>query len=63
LLQEIKEAGWDCDSFKSPRPDGVNLGFIKDFWDMLMVELLYYFFAEFHINGMLTKGFNSTFLL
>ncbi|GAU19481.1 hypothetical protein TSUD_77250 [Trifolium subterraneum] len=29
---EVKSAVWDCDSFKSPGPDGVNFGFIKDFW-------------------------------
>jgi len=27
---EVKAAVWDCDSFKSPSLDGVNLGFIKD---------------------------------
>jgi hypothetical protein len=30
---EVKAAFWDCDSFKSPGPDGVNFGFIKEFWD------------------------------
>ncbi|PNX64714.1 cysteine-rich receptor-like protein kinase, partial [Trifolium pratense] len=29
---EVKSAVWDCDSFKSPGPDGINFGFIKDFW-------------------------------
>jgi hypothetical protein len=31
LEAEVKEAVWDCDSFKSPGPDGVNFGFFKDF--------------------------------
>ena len=31
-VDEVKEAIWDCGSFKSPGPDGVNFGFIKDFW-------------------------------
>jgi hypothetical protein len=32
LKAEVKAAVWDCDSFKSPGPDGVNFGFFKDFW-------------------------------
>jgi hypothetical protein len=30
---EVKEAVWSCDIFKSPGPDGVNFGFIKEFWE------------------------------
>jgi hypothetical protein len=30
-VDEVKDAIWDCDSFKSPGPDGVNFGFIKEF--------------------------------
>ncbi|GAU51437.1 hypothetical protein TSUD_413370 [Trifolium subterraneum] len=29
---EVKSAVWDCDSYKSPGPDGINFGFIEDFW-------------------------------
>lgn len=31
-IDEVKAAVWDCDSFKSPGPDGINFGFIKEFW-------------------------------
>lgn len=31
LLEEIKASIWDCDSFKCPGPDGINLGLFKDF--------------------------------
>jgi hypothetical protein len=61
LLDEIKEAIWDCDSFKCPGPDGINIGFFKDFWDLLKIDLLN-FFSEFHRHGTLTKGLNSTFI-
>ena len=61
LLEEIKEAVWDCDSFKRSGPNGSKLEFFKDFWDMLKVKLLN-FFVEFHRNGKLTKGLNSTFI-
>jgi len=30
-VDEVKAAVWDCDSFKSPGPDGINFGFIKNF--------------------------------
>ncbi|XP_058759958.1 uncharacterized protein LOC131633264 [Vicia villosa] len=31
LEEEIRRAVWDCDSDKSPGPDGVNFGFVKEF--------------------------------
>jgi hypothetical protein len=37
------------------------LGFFKEFWEVLKVDLLN-FFAEFYHNGKLTKGLNSTFI-
>lgn len=35
---EIKQTVWDCDSFKSPGPYGINLSFIKNFRDVLKDE-------------------------
>jgi hypothetical protein len=29
--EEVKQVVWDCDSFKSPGPDGVNFCFVKEF--------------------------------
>jgi len=52
---------WDCDNFKCPGPDGICFGFIKDFWDILKVDVLR-FFVEFYRNGKLVKGINSTFI-
>lgn len=44
LMEEIKEAVYECDRFKSPWPDDIKLGiFFKDFWDMLKVDLLIFF--------------------
>jgi len=40
LLEEIKAVVWECDNFKCPGPDGINLGFFKDFWEILKVDLL-----------------------
>ncbi|GAU25959.1 hypothetical protein TSUD_373600 [Trifolium subterraneum] len=58
---EVKAAVWDCDSYKSPGPDGINFGFIKDFWADLQGDVMR-FISEFHRNGKLTKGLNSTFI-
>ncbi|GAU46950.1 hypothetical protein TSUD_180540 [Trifolium subterraneum] len=60
-LEEVKIAVWDCDSFKSLGPDGINFGFIKDFWSELQADVMR-FIADFHRNGKLTKGLNSTFI-
>jgi hypothetical protein len=60
-VEEVKDAIWDCDSFKSPGPDGINFGFIKDFWTDIKDDIMR-FVTEFHRNGKLTKGINSTFI-
>lgn len=33
-LEEIKQVDWYSDNFKSPKPDEINLGFIKEFYDI-----------------------------
>jgi hypothetical protein len=58
---EVKAAVGDCDSFKSPGPDGINFGFIKDFWAELKGDIMR-FISEFHRNGKLTRGLNATFI-
>jgi hypothetical protein len=59
--EEIKEAVWDCDSEKSPGPDGVSFAFLKDFWEDLKADF-FRILTEFHKNGKLVKGINSTFI-
>jgi hypothetical protein len=59
--EEIKQAVWDCENLKSPGPDGVSLGFVKDFWEELKDDI-FKFMSEFHENGKLVKGINSTFM-
>jgi len=60
-MEELKVAVWDCDSFKCSGPDGVNFGFIKDFWEDLKADMLR-FVSDFHRNGRLLKGINNTFI-
>ncbi|MCI40696.1 cysteine-rich receptor-like protein kinase, partial [Trifolium medium] len=57
----MKKAVWDCDSEKSPGPDGVSFGFIKDFWEDLKADFIQ-FLSEFHKNGKLVKGINNSFI-
>lgn len=59
--EEVKSAVWDCDSFKILRPDGVNFGFIKKFWNDIKNDILR-FISEFCRNDKLTKGINNTFI-
>jgi len=60
-LDEVKATVWDCDSFKSLGPDGINFDFIKDFWHELKDEIMR-FVSEFHRNDKLSKGINTTFI-
>jgi hypothetical protein len=60
-IEEVHAAIWDCDSFKSPGPDGINFGFLKEFWPELKEDIMR-FITEFHRNGKLSKGINSTFI-
>ncbi|MCI51418.1 cysteine-rich receptor-like protein kinase, partial [Trifolium medium] len=46
-VEEVKTAVWDCDSYKSPGPDGINFGFIKDFWLEMQADIMR-FMSEFH---------------
>ncbi|GAU23450.1 hypothetical protein TSUD_331480 [Trifolium subterraneum] len=56
---EVKPIVWDCDNYKSPGPDGINFGFIKDFWPEIQKDVLR-FVLEFHQNDKLNKGLNFT---
>jgi len=58
-LDEVKVAVWDCENFKCPGPDGINFGYIKDFWDIMKDDVMR-FLVEFHRNGKLAKGINNT---
>jgi len=60
-VEEVKEAVWDCDSFKNPGPYDVNMGFVKDLWSKLRDDFMR-FISDFHRNGKLSKGINTTFI-
>ncbi|KHN30901.1 Transposon TX1 putative 149 kDa protein, partial [Glycine soja] len=58
---EITRVVWDCGSEKSPGPNGLNLKFIKEFWQLLKPDVIR-FLAEFHVNGIFPKGCNASFI-
>lgn len=57
----MKVAVWNCHSYKSPKLDGINFGFIKDFLDDIKDEIMR-FITDFHRIGRLTKSINCTFI-
>lgn len=58
--EEIKEAVWNCESYKSPGPDGVSFTFIKKNWEEVKCDFKG-FLDESHQNGKLVRGSNSSF--
>jgi len=38
--EEIRTAVWNCESSKSPGPDGFNFGFIKFCWEILRMDVM-----------------------
>jgi hypothetical protein len=60
-MEEILEAVKNCDGSKSPGPDGFNFSFIKEFWDLMKVDVRI-FFDQFHANACLPKSLCSFFL-
>ncbi|XP_068477142.1 uncharacterized protein [Phaseolus vulgaris] len=59
--KEIEEAIWNCDSHKSPGPNGVTFSFIKKYWCLLENDVLGAV-KFFHNEGIISKGCNASFL-
>ncbi|KAF5760166.1 putative RNA-directed DNA polymerase [Helianthus annuus] len=60
-LNEIKSAVWECDGDRAPGPDGINLRFIKKFWDELEGDFMR-LFQHFYSAEQLNNGCMSSFL-
>lgn len=60
MLEEIKSAVSALPIDKAPDPDGFPMRFYQEYWEILKDDLLS-FFSEFHLNGKIPKGINSTF--
>jgi hypothetical protein len=60
-VEEVHAVVWDCASYKSLGPNGIDFGFLKELWSELKGDIMC-FITEFHRNGKLTKGINTTFI-
>lgn len=60
--EEIKSAVWECSGDKAPGPDGFNFTIIKHLWNTISVDIEQ-FIKEFHSNGRLVQGINSSFIV
>ncbi|GLT56373.1 hypothetical protein SLA2020_294170 [Shorea laevis] len=60
-VEEIEEGLKSCEGSKAPGPDGYNFNFLKFFWNSIKDDFVE-FFGEFHQNGKLVRGLNSSFL-
>ncbi|XP_028100123.1 uncharacterized protein LOC114299551 [Camellia sinensis] len=58
---EIKSTVMDCDGNKAPGLDGFNLLCYQKFWKVMKGDVIN-FVKEFHTNGKLVKGINSSFI-
>lgn len=62
LEAEIKLAVDSCEGSKSPSPDGFNMGFIRDFWELFKDDLMR-MFEEFHQHDIIVKWLNLSFIV
>jgi hypothetical protein len=60
-LEEIRNAIWECEGNKSPGSDGFNFTIIKRFRELLKGDILR-MLNQFHENGRLAEGCNSSFI-
>ncbi|XP_028091070.1 uncharacterized protein LOC114291222 [Camellia sinensis] len=60
--EEIWAAIQDCDGNKAPGLDGFNLACIKKCWEIMKGDILQMMY-EFHTNGKLARGVNSSFMV
>ncbi|GJS71535.1 putative heat shock protein 70 family protein [Tanacetum coccineum] len=59
--EEIKKAVWDCDSDKSPGPDGLTFAFLKRFWYIVGEDVINAV-KEFFKSSTIPNGCNSSFI-
>ena len=60
-LEEVRNALASCDGNNAPGPNGFNLRFIKDNWDVIQDDFMK-FIEEFHKNGAIVSELNKTFI-
>lgn len=61
-VEEVKRGIWECEDSKSPGPDGFNFCFFKSCWNIIKNDLMRVL-EEFHSNGKLSGGCNTSFIV
>ena len=61
IVEEIKEAVFDCDGGKAPGPDGYSMMVFQAHWDIVKGDLLKVF-KEFHTSGIINGISNETYI-
>ena len=60
-VEEVRDAVWLCDGSKSPGPDGFNLFFVKESWEVFKDEIVEAL-TLFYETGCIPKGCNASFV-
>lgn len=59
--EEVWKAIQSRDGDKALKPDGFNMKFFKEFWNLIKEDVMKVF-VEFHGHGKLVRGLNATFI-
>lgn len=59
--EEVKAAVWEFGNTKSLGPDGLDFKFIKEFRDIMKMDVMP-FLGEFHANEIFPRGNNASFI-
>ncbi|GKB75641.1 putative RNA-directed DNA polymerase, eukaryota, reverse transcriptase zinc-binding domain protein [Tanacetum coccineum] len=57
-IKEIKDAVWDCEEDKTPRPDGFTFKFIKHYWDTIgkdFIDMIHCFEATKVVRSVVSE--------
>lgn len=60
-MEEIKQAAWDYDNLYNLGLNGLNYGFLKEFWEMVK-KYFCKLVEDFHDNERLMYKLNNTFI-
>ncbi|GKC08551.1 RNA-directed DNA polymerase, eukaryota [Tanacetum coccineum] len=60
-FDEIKNAVWDCDTNKSPGPNGFTFDFFQKYWNIIGHDIVAAV-SQFFVTGKFPPGCNSTFI-
>ena len=59
--EEVKKTIFDCDSNKSPCPDGFTLAFFQRCWEVVKSEVMS-ILNDFHLSSVVNRGVNETYI-